>query len=360
MANPMVFAKTRAAGVILRERNASIRSGSPWRRILLPVLVMLLIGLWLDAFVDLNACDYDACRYVKLTHLEYADVFGVDFVSSTTVMHYLYGDFASKGMPFFRAAAFHSVFFTVLVAVFAVENPIVRSPLFIAMSAIPGKEFFLLMAILLIFPASAESERRRSWFFRLIVAVLLMAMSRLPYLAVFGFAYLLAYLYRRRGWIDFALGVAFCVAALMTLMHFVGFNEAVRDIADQEATVAVVNALREYAFGFSIWADIFRFLVYVAYFLLLPVAEAVRAIGEVSAGNFYPAQPFLWAAALEWGIYLLWRRKELAFVAAVISSLLVAVAFPFIHTRYLLPVVLFVQAFAFGRDVLKPFAIWRE
>lgn len=337
-----------------------IASGSAWRLCIGPSLLVLGIGLWLDFFVDLDTCGYDACRYVKFTYLEYIETFGDDFVSATTLMHYLYGGLGAEGMPFLRAAIGHALLFVILVVAFRVENPVMKSPLFIAMMAIPSKEFFLLMAVLLIFPGKAGVVRRRTWLLRLGLAVILIALVRLPYIALYFVAYLLAYVYRRKGWMEFTIMLLISAMVLMILMGLVGFKDGVREIADQEATVGVVNSLRDYSFGFSPSAGVFRSVVYIAYLVFLPFAELIRAVGEVSVGNFYPAQPFLWAASFEWAIYVLWRSKGLAFVVILVAAVLVALVFPFIHTRYLLPLILFVHAFALGRQNSQPFALWLQ
>lgn len=329
-------------------------------RIVWQALVMLIIGLWLDAFVDLAACEYDACRYVKLTYLEYISIFDADLFSSTTLMHFIYGDLVAGGMPFLKVAIFHAIALWLVVLLFQVTNPILKSPLFVALLAIPGKEFYLLVSILLIFPGDGSREQGRPWLVRLLLVFVLLFLSRLTYLPLFLLAYVLAYCYRRSGvsrFLQFSLASIFFLSALMA---FVGFKEGVRDIADQEATVQGVNFLRDYTFGFSPIANVLRFFAYVGYLIMLPAAEAMRAFGEVSSGNFYPAQPFLWAAVLEWFAYLFLRSRQLVFVVILVASMLVAIVFPFIHTRYLLPLVLFIQAYAYGCASAQPFVFWRS
>lgn len=345
----------RATQHSLCQIQTSARQGTAWQ-----VLAIFVIGLWLDAFVDLPNCEYDACRYVKLTHIEYIAIFNAELFSSTTVMHFLYGGLALEGMPFVRVAIFHAVVLCLVVWIFDVRNPIIRSPLFIALLAIPGKEFYLLIATLLIFPDDGGAKSRRSWFWRLMFASLLISLSRFAYLPLFVLAYVLAYSYRCKGKASFFWLAILSLLTLSILMSGVGFHEAVRDIADQEATVEGVNALRDVTFGFSIDANILRFFAYVGYLAMLPVAEIVRALEEVSMGNFYPAQPFLWAALFEWFIYVFSRSRHLVLVIVVVSGLLVALVFPFVHTRYLLPLVLFIQAYAYGRSSSQPFFIWRS
>jgi hypothetical protein len=115
---------------------------------------------------------------------------------------------------------------------------------------------------------------------------------------------------------------------------------------DVESTIETVNVLREHTAGIFLLPTIVRFFIYAGYLFALPIAEIFRIIRELSNSGLMPYHIFLIAGILEWIKCTVFLKQNINFFAYVlISSFLIAVSYSFIHTRYLLPLMVLLIAF---------------
>lgn len=303
------------------------------------LVVGLLIALTLESFVDLPYCEYDACRFLT-TDPERIGLGDSRFGQpefSTRLMHAMY--WTEGGFPFIRAFALNAGLVVALTPLLGLANPILRSPLASCFLVLPGKEVFLVLAVGCL-AAGHDRGRPGAWVAALVCAAVLTAMSRAPLLLIVLAAVVLRDLWVARhrflagfaGLTTFALGVA--------LLQLLGRSTPSGGF-DVEATIGFAGVLRELTAGISPGPIFARTLIYIGYLLFLPAIEAARALYELLSVGLMPYHVFLLAAIVEWIRHAASadHRRGIV-VCVVVTAYIVALTFPFIHTRYLLPIFL--------------------
>lgn len=337
------------------ERNNSTRASYSMRGMSFGwwLVFGLMIAILLDFGVSLKTCEYDACRFVSIEArlLPFANEvrFGQSGMS-TLLMHQIYASDFRLLSPFLKAFLINSTITAIIIPIIGWRNPIFQSPLAFALFVLPGKEFFLVIAVGFIARALNKNyaKSRMQTTILIFAALTLTFLARPAYVVIGGLVLILGSWWRNKKKLKFSIlisskkRVKFLILVLTLYLVFgsgVFFNDM--DVGggfEVEATIGIVNILRESTSGMSALNISMRLFIYILYLIFLPVIEIWRVGFELSINYFSPSHVLLIGASLEWIKQVFkggdrWTLLGYAFI----SSFLVAIFFPFIHTRYMLP-----------------------
>lgn len=332
------------------ERGLEVEGGEGARApTLRRVLVLLITGavgaVLLDRFTPLDTCDYDACRYVREPELsiDTSDLGVIAAPPATVLMHSLYGNAQFAGHPFLTSFAKNVVILLALLPLVG-AHPLLASPLAMSFVWLPGKEALLVFGIMLLSAVRRGGPRGAKRIVQILLAAAFIAVSRLPFLFVFGLAYALERTLARRKLVAFALITGAAVAATLLLSDVLELSELMTVGLEQESSIAAFAELRTLTFGFTITGILLRAAIYFAYLAVLPLVEVFRLVIELPTTGLMPYHLYLLGATAQFatlsGGSALRHRARTFLVTAVV----IACAFSFVHTRYLLPVVLLLIA----------------
>jgi len=307
------------------------------------LILGFIVAIILTLMVDVNICQYDACRYITVSPADIYISGDEGTFQSTMLMHYLYNNNEFPVAPsFIGSFIINALITTVMLPLLGVSNPIFRSPLAFSFFVLPGKEFFIILAIAFFIKAHYLT-RKEKYFSSILMctfAVIITLSVRPGYLLLAGMAMFLNALLIKKKYsqIFFLSGVFFSSAILIA--DYVDMSLP-RGGFDEESSIQSVNFIREYTAGIFPFQTFIRFLIYLFYLLMLPLFEFYRFTNEVYKIGLMPYHVFLFGASIEWLLCVKkFPQNRLFFFYAVFSSLLVAISFAFVHTRYLLPLYL--------------------
>jgi hypothetical protein len=313
------------------------------------LVVGLLVALILDARVDVASCEYDACRFVSVDPLFLAVLIDPSPGQSefaTLVMHAIY--FADDAAhPFTRAFLVNATIVILALPFLGWRNPVFSSPLAMAMLLLPGKEALITIGIAA-FAQGAARWQRHARVMSVggvgfgVAAVLL---SRPAFVVVLVAALLLAFSWHRGSGSKFLATTVFVLLAGLSLAAIGQRAMPEGGGFDVEASLQAAGAIRAATDGYEPLAVLARAMIYTAYIFLIPVFEVFRIGTEVKTFGLLPSHVLLIGATAEWTRQvLIARNRSTIMVYIATSAIVIAMAFPFVHTRYLLPVFLFLAS----------------
>ncbi len=303
----------------------------------------------LDWQVDIESNRYDASRFVSISQgeLALAAISNTDdqlsSAFSTSMMHKIYGNRLFSNYPFTNAFIVNLIILYITCFAFGIQrdNVILRSPLAISFICLPGKEAFVIMSMILFFEACMKGKIRGIYYkaFTSIVIVALLSIGRIPFIPILLYSLLLYWTLIRKKYITLA-------ALYLFLWYIVNdYLELDRgaDRVIEESSVDIFGSIRQATIGYGIQESLLRLLVNATYLITMPVCEGIRFYTELKTIGISPYFLYLIAGIWQWLIIV--KSISINYFAVIacitIPSMVISACFPFIHTRYLLPIVIF-------------------
>ena len=112
------------------------------------LLIGFLVSFLLDTFVDINVCEYDSCRFLKINGDDMSYLMdSEDGIFGTYAMHFIYGIHDSSNWAFDNAFMVNILILIFSLPFIGSNSVIFGSVLSISFLILPGKEFFLILSI---------------------------------------------------------------------------------------------------------------------------------------------------------------------------------------------------------------------
>lgn len=315
------------------------------------LIIGIVISIILSVGVDLDNCEYDACRFISVNAalLEFSDIaeWG-NSEASTLLMHMIYGNDGSVVPGFIRTFLVNAGLMTIAVPLIGWRNPIFRSPLAFAFFVLPGKEFFLILGVGFLARAQTLAKLRHYalCIFMIVIAMFLVLLVRPGYILLGGLALALGHLWveHRRAAFWFSLSVLY-VSAIFGA-DYLGRSLPGGGGFEVESSIGVVSFLREYTAGIFWLQTTIRMFIYLGYLVFIPAEEIFRIGRELFTSGLMPYHIFLIAGMIEWYKWVILSANRVNIIGyAIVSAFLVAISFSFVHTRYLLPLLVLLFTF---------------
>jgi hypothetical protein len=291
----------------------------------------------LDGYVDLDYCEYDSCRYLRYS---LADA-GLDdgfvlFGSGTQAMHWLYGE-TGFSLGFLYAAFVNLFIFSVPLIFFRVRHDFVFFPLAFCFIVLPGKEFFLIAALIYLFSAKLGASPGE-WVLRVAFSLIFILTARPAFVLIFLLAW---YIWRQVGVASAPKIFLYCLVLSVLVgvgMSYLSPPDPDHSALQQDSTIEAIALVRNLTFGFDAFGVWSRALIYFLYMIFLPVLEVYRLFADLSAGVNSPSQFYAVFSIVAFSMVLVKVGFPKYWRMCLISSFVIAATYPFLHTRYLLPV----------------------
>lgn len=310
-------------------------------RFLLFFAAGILIAAVLDLYVDLGVCQYDACRYITIgfggSFLGDEDFLGI---VGTALMHYIYSDlFFVSGF----LGAFILNFSMLLLTYYFVgfDDRWLGHPLIFAFTVLPGKEFFVLLGGMVFIYAVICKATVRGYVVKAAFGLALVALARPFFVPLILITYCLSlgFVVSLR-WLHFGLLCAAVAVFLAAIRVFLFPVDAEHPALELNASIPGVTDFRGGTFGYSIGDVSARIFTYFVYLTFLPIAEFLRSGYDLIGRGLNPAHIYTFSACLQFFFWYVSSVRGVVIRCFVVCAVLIGCVYPFIHTRYLLPLAL--------------------
>lgn len=309
---------------------------------LIALLCFVFLSLTLDNYVTLDSCEYDSCRYLRFsvsdTGLEDGGGLGM---TGTQAMHNLYGS-SDSANNFLSGGIINFAILSIFLAIAGIRRDLLFFPLSLGFLVLPGKEFFVIAAIIIFFSNCHNKKPDLPYVIGLSASVTLLIIARPSYIPVLIISRYFWSAIKEKPAAYTLLLLLSASVALGAGVDLLSPPDPDHAALQMESSIEAISVIRGLTFGFEPENITFRSIIYTAYLLALPVFEIYRLYADVSADVNSPAQLYALGAIISFLIYLprlgwgkFWRMCCVA--AFTISS-----TYPFLHTRYLLPIVVMI------------------
>lgn len=313
------------------------------------LLIGFLVSFLLDTFVDINSCEYDACRFLKFNvdDLSYLMDSG-DGIFGTYAMHFMYGIHDSSNWAFDNAFLVNILILIFSLPIIGLNSLIFGSALSISFLILPGKEFFLVLSI------GYVSAFYNNWIVNkyskaalsALIAILLIVLVRPGFLLLFSISGLLGYFWLSNKKVFFYSGLLTTLIFSVYVASLLGISEpSLSGGFDVESSIGAVNVIRDHTAGIYFDKILVRTFIYIGYLAFIPFIETYRLFNELITVGLYPYHVFLLAAVVEWVDCVILQKLTNILPIVFIASFAIASAYPFVHTRYLFPLFVFLRVF---------------
>jgi hypothetical protein len=322
----------------------------------------LIFSIFLDRYLDLSTCDYDACRYISSRFSFEQQIISFNLIVSdplrsiasvvniigATFCFWIYGNNELTGLGFTLSAITNLSIIFIIGILVRIRVDFYKIPLAAAIILIPGKEFFVLFSgFLFIELFMSRLSNRFSFYFisTLLIIILLCLLGRLSYIIFFGIIFFSDYLKGQMQKLNFRLLLTFgCFMVMIFGSLFGGAinpSDDLLEIVQDKSSLPGVEFIRANTFGYDFFSISIRSILYILYFFFAPFVELFRTLNEWADGNIFPYHTISIGIALTYFSYLkeIFNNKFLHHL--LIASVLIAAVFPFVHTRYLWPLFAF-------------------
>jgi hypothetical protein len=316
------------------------------KRKLLAIFILLFVSgciILLDLSSDLSS-DYDSSRYLRIGYDEIIDINNSEGAYiGTNLMHLIYSSELIPCFPYL-SAMIKNLIFIIFVFPLIKKTDLVLSPLWWAFVVLPGKEAFIVIAIALWLSITGSKNNIWKDIIRIILGIGICSLSRPQYLALFLFIFVFIYfgysLPNKRKVGILLLFITLVIASLF--WNLVGLaNDYVPSGLEVESSFTAINNIRNATNGFDLFNILSRVIIYYSYLIFLPVFEIGRIIWELFDSELQAYHLYQIGAIIEILRQYWFTRSADKNMRLLLVCVLVAGAYSFVHTRYLLPLVLF-------------------
>jgi hypothetical protein len=300
----------------------------------------LIVAIFLDMTVNIQTCDYDACRYVRNYQFEIPTDSITEILLSygTSFMHIFYGTIKIEGLEFASAYLKNLVIFMASCGILKSAIRYIQFPLMLAFIILPGKEFFIVMGALY-FVYAMQSRNWPQLLFLLAISIAFIAISRPAFVILMPMSYIFWMLISQRRYWVFAALVISIAASTSILARALGIEELVQKLAEAGSSIESAQAIKTFTFGYNVQAIFGRIIIYIGYLFAAPLIEIFRICKEVVTIGIFPFH--LYMISLVAQVLLFEKSRPFQFLCAcIVAAAAIAIIHPFIHTRYLLPIIL--------------------
>lgn len=311
------------------------------RKIIWLLIITTTFVVLLDLYSNLES-DYDSARYVRINYDEFVDITNEDSYLRTGFMHFFYGDSLVSGFPYLSSMIKNLMVVAILFPLIR-NSEVLLSPLWWAFIALPGKEAFIVLSIALFHSVVAREYFKN--FARLVLGVILCFLVRPQYLILFFIAFVFinnGFTKTTRRKVGFMLLLISFVVSSVFWEYTLSGNYSSGGV-DVESSLAVINEFRNLTMGYDVVNITIRSIVYFLYLVALPILEFARIIIEWSNSEIgiQPYNLYQFGAIIELTRQYWVSGNSEKSMRLIVVCVLIADAFSFIHTRYLLPLLLF-------------------
>lgn len=310
----------------------------------------VLIGAMLDLYVDLGACQYDACRYISIGFGgDFLDEEGFLGILGTALMHYIYSDLFF--VPGFLGAFLLN--FSILCFIYffvGFDERWLGHPLIFAFTVLPGKEFFVLLGGMVFIYAVICKTAVKGYVARAAFGLVLVALARPFFVPLILIIYCLSlrFVVGLR-WLPFGLLCLAVAVSLASVRIFLLPVDAEHPALELNASIPGVTDFRGGTFGYSVGDVSARIFTYFVYLTFLPIAEFLRSGYDLIGRGLNPAHVYTFSACLQFLFWYVSSVRGVIIRCFILCSVIIGCVYPFIHTRYLLPLaLLFVFSYCLG------------